>query len=160
MHQRSGFWSGMSPKVRARFFIGAAYLGFAMAVLSQTPILGIVLLMLPILWTVLVIWTGSEDGMSFGPYRRTKDTAFGYTLRYLWQASGLGQAVFAIALIAACVGGLGWLSTAKMRAVAEEPTFTERVTTAADNAAQATKETTSGWVSTAKGWFSRGETEE
>ena len=160
MHQQSGFWSGMSPMVRARFFIGLAYLGLALAVLSQSPILGIVLLMLPILWTVLVIWMGSEDGVSFGPYRRTRDTAFGYTLRYLWQASGLGQAIFAIAFTAICVGGLGWLSTAKMRAVAEEPTFTERVTTAAENATQATKETTSGWVSTAKGWFTRGETEE
>ncbi len=61
--------------------------------------------------------------------------------------------------------GLGWISTEDIRALAgKPPTITERVTDAAGSAvaatreksgeiAEATKETTGGWISTAKGWF-------
>lgn len=159
MQSKSGFWSGMRRGVRIRFIVGFIYLALAVGVLSQSPMVGIVLLTLPILWTVLVIWTGSEDGVGFGPYSRGRDGAFAHLLRYLWSASGLTKVVLSVVVCAVVIGGLGWVSTEKMRAEAREPTLSERVSSAAESASEATKETASGWLSTAKGWFTWGEEE-
>lgn len=153
MSDQSGFWSGMPAGAKIRFLAGLAYLAAALGVLSQAPIAGMILLMLPVLWTVFVIWIGSEGGMNSGPLRQKGDTAFVYVLRYVWRSSSLAQVFLAFLVTGFVVGGLGWISTEGLRADAAKPTLTERVTTAADSATQATKKTIGGWVSTAKGWF-------
>ena len=159
MQKEAGFWRGMSQAMRLRFVIGIFYLGLAFALLSQFPILGTVLLVLPILWTVCVIWIGSEEGVSFGPYHRARETTLGHLLQYLWHASGLTKLVLSVALGIALIGGLGWVSTEKMRAEALEPSLSERVSTVAENATEATRETAGGWFSTARGWFAGGNKE-
>ena len=153
MDRRHGFWKGMSARIRVRLFLGLLYVAVAAASLAQQPILGIVLLMLPILWTVLVIWLGSESGYGFGPHAIKRETAFSHTVRYLWGASAFSRVLTGMLIALVTVGGLGWLSTENMRAKANEATFTERVVTTTETATEATKDTAKGWFSTAKGWF-------
>jgi hypothetical protein len=153
MSAGNGFWSGMPAGTRVRFVSGLVYLVLAVAVLGEAPIVGILLLMLPILWNVLVIWMGSEKGAGFGPYSQKRETAFVYVLRHVWRAP-VPTRLFLGALFAGLVVfGLGWIGTEGLRAEVAKPTLTVRVTTAADTAAQSTKKTLGGWVSTAKGWF-------
>ena len=153
----AGFWSGMPTNIRYRLFAGLVFILVAIAVFSQLPILGIVLMTLPIFWTVFVVWTGAESGLGFGPYHNSKETALSYTLRRLWRTSVLTRIVFATLGVALVVGGLGWISTEKMRAAAAEPTLPERVTTAAETAKATAEEKASGWIDTAKGWFTFGD---
>ena len=69
-----------------------------------------------------------------------------------------------VSLLAMALGGLGWLGTEDLREEAAEPTLTERISESASGMAEgaaakagavadATKETTTGWFATAKGWF-------
>lgn len=149
----SGYWSGMSPRLKFRTCSALFYAAFALFVASQWPLFGILLLTAPVLWTVLVIWIGSEDGVSFGPYARTRDTAFGYALRYVWLGSRLSQWLCVTLVLAATVVGLGWISTEDMRAERATPSLTERASDAAISVSDATRETATGWFATAKGWF-------
>jgi hypothetical protein len=160
MTHEPGFWRGMSKRVRIRFVLGLVFVMVAGAVLHASPIAGIVLLMLPLLWSVLVTWFGSESGRGYGPYSQPRETATAHTLRYLWRASGVTRWLLSFALAAIVVGGLGWISTEKMRADAVEPSLTERAASAADRASEATKETARGWMSTAKSWFTSDDAEE
>ena len=84
-----------------------------------------------------------------------RETSTGYLLRYLWRVPRLSQVLLSVVLCVAIIAGLGWISTEKMRVAAKEPTLSERVTTAAEDATEATRETAGGWLSTAKSWFSR-----
>lgn len=160
MQENDGFWAGMSAPLRMRFVLGLVYYAIAVAVLSQSPILGIVLLTLPVLRTVLVIWIGSEEGVGFGPHSRSRPSAFAYTLRYVWVAPIPTRAFLLAVLATAVIGGLGWLSTGKMRAELAAPSLVEQVTTTAGEVSATTKETARNWLSTAKGWFSGDEGEE
>ncbi|MEO1537389.1 MAG: hypothetical protein AAFR73_06630 [Pseudomonadota bacterium] len=144
----------MPGGLRIRFIVSVLFLAAVGAVLYVSPIAGIVLFTLPILWTVFVIWTGSEAGVSFGPYSRTRETVFSYTLRYLWNASTLVRIAVSVLLSAVFIGGLVWMSTENMRAKAVEPSITERAKTAAVSATEVSKEVAVGWFATAKGWFS------
>lgn len=148
-----GFWKEMPNRIRIRFILGLVFVLTAASVLHAAPIAGIVLLMLPLLWSVLVTWFGSESGRGYGPYSQPRETATAYTLRYLWHAPLVARWALSVALAAIVVGGLGWISTEKMRADAVEPSLTERAASAADRASEVTKETARGWMSTAKGWF-------
>ncbi|MGR3514808.1 MAG: hypothetical protein ACU0GG_18770 [Paracoccaceae bacterium] len=149
----SGYWSGMSPRLRVKTALGLMYLIASMFVMSQAPLLGIMLLTVPILFTVLVIWIGSEDGVSFGPYARKRDTAFSYTLRHIWQGPCLLRWLCGILILTATVVGLGWISTEDMRAEQAAPSLAERASDAATSVSDTTRETARGWFATAKGWF-------
>ncbi len=153
MKEGTGFWSGMPAGIKVRFVIGLVFLAVALVVLSQAPLAGIALLMLPILWTVFVIWLGIESGVGFGPFSQKRETAFSYTLRYVWHASRLARTIFATLVAVIVVGGLGWISTEGLRVEAAKPTLTERVTQTADAATESTRKSVGGWVAKAKGWF-------
>lgn len=153
MSDHQGYWSGMPAKTKARLTILVVYLVVALVVFSQNPILGTLLLVLPILATVFMLWLSGETGHGFGPFSDRKDSVLGYTMRYLWNRSAFTRSVLAVGGFIAVVGGLGWLSTEDMRAEAAKPTLTERAASVAESATEATKETASGWFDTAKGWF-------
>ncbi len=155
-----GYWTGMATGMKWRFLALVVYLAVALVVLTQNPILGTVLLLLPIIWSVFLLWLGGEAGLAFGPFSGRKDTVLGYTARYLWGASAIARVVLSLIGAGVIVGGLGWISTENMRAEAAKPTMTERASTLAETATEATKGTASGWIETAKGWFtSEGATE-
>lgn len=154
-----GFWGGMPNRIRVRFVLGLVFLAVDVAILSIWPILGITLLMMPLLWSVLITWLGSENGRGYGPYSAPRETALSYTLQYLWQTSLLMRWVLSIVMMAMLVGGLGWISTEKMRAEVAEPALTERAVSAVDRATDATKETARDWMSAAKGWFTTDDAE-
>lgn len=160
MSERQSYWSGMSPRMKARLVVLSCYLLFSLGVFSQTPILGVVLLVVPILWMILALWISGETGLAFGPFSGSKDTLLGYSLRYLWEASVLSRVALAILGLVLVVGGLGWISTENMRAEIAKPTLTERATGIVGAAKDATSETTSGWIASAKGWFGSKESEE
>ncbi len=153
MSESKSYWSGMPTGMRWRLLILVAYLAVAIAVFAQNPILGTVLLMLPILWSVLLLWIGGEAGLAFGPFSGRKDTVLGYTVRYVWRTSPLARITLSVIGAIVIVGGLGWISTENLRAEAAKPTLTERASTMAETATEATKDTASGWIETAKGWF-------
>ncbi len=157
MSESKGYWSGMSSGMKGRLIVLAVYLAIAVAVLAQNPILGTVLLMLPILWSVLLLWLGGEAGLAFGPFSGRKDTVLGYTARYLWRTSAIARVVLSVVGAVVIVGALGWISTENMRAEAAKPTLTERASSVAETATEATKETASGWIETAKGWLTADE---
>lgn len=153
MTSEQGFWGGMPNRIRWRFLLGILFLVAAGVVLSTSPIAGIILLMSPLLWSVLVTAFGSERGRGYGPHSLPRETAANYTLRYLWQTRAFTRWALSLAGAAIVVAGLGWISTEKMRNEGSEPGLTERAVSAADRATEATKETARGWLSTAKGWF-------
>ena len=148
-----GFWAGMSAGLRVKFVLTLVFLLAAGAVLAWSPIAGIVLLMLPLLWSVLVTWFGSESGRGYGPYSLSRETALTYTLRHIWASSGLVKWGLSLAATAIVISGLGWISTENFRNHTQEPGLTERAVSTADRAAEKTKQTASDWFSTAKGWF-------
>lgn len=147
----------MPGTIKARFCVGLVYLTIAFGVTSQSPVTGFVLLVLPIVWNVFVIWTGSESGVNFGPYRQRRETAFSYTLRFIWQSSTVTRSLLCVVGAGFVMGGLAWISTEDLRAEASKPTLTERVVTMTDTATDATSNKLDSWVSTAKGWFSSAE---
>ncbi|MEM6387073.1 MAG: hypothetical protein AAF718_12645 [Pseudomonadota bacterium] len=159
MAPKRGFWSGMTLQLRFRWFLGLGYIVAAIYVASSAPLLGVTLLMLPVFWSVLVIWTGSEAGVSYGPHSRNRETAFSYTIKYLWNVSRGLKALLALLGVAAVIGGLGWISTENLRVAASEPTLTERAVSTADAAAERTRETARNWYSTVTGWFGSEEDE-
>lgn len=160
MSTPNGYWSGMPTGMKGRLIVLVVYLGIAIAVLAQNPILGTVLLMLPILWSVLLLWIGGEAGLAFGPFSGRKNTVLGYTSRYLWRTSSLVRIALSVVGAIIIVGGLTWISTENMREAAAKPTLTERASSAAETATEATKDTASGWIATAKGWFTADEATE
>ncbi|MEM9427093.1 MAG: hypothetical protein AAGA06_10370 [Pseudomonadota bacterium] len=147
----------MPGAIKIRFCTGLAYLAIAFGVISQSPVAGFVLLVLPILWTVIVIWIGSESGVNFGPYRQARETAFSYTLRFVWQSSTVTRSLLAMVGAGFVIGGLAWISTEDLRAEASKPTLSERVVTVTETATDATSSKLKGWVSRAKSWFSSDE---
>lgn len=153
MTSEQGFWGGMPGRIRWRFLFSVLFLVAACVVLSTSPIAGIILLMSPLLWSVLVTSFGSERGRGYGPHSLPRETALNYTLRYLWQTTAFTRWALSLFGAAIVVTGLGWISTEKMRNEGAEPGLTERAVSAADRATDATKETARGWLSTAKGWF-------
>ncbi|MEO0915696.1 MAG: hypothetical protein AAFY31_01745 [Pseudomonadota bacterium] len=157
MNQQQRFWADMPTNIRLRMGIGALYLIASGLLFTVNPLIGISTLMLPILWTVFVIWIGSESGLSFGPHSRARETASGYLVRYLWRASRPMK--FGVVVLGTCLvlGGLVWISTEGLRVKEAEQTLTGRAADLADRAAVSTKETASRWYEGAKGWFTFGE---
>lgn len=163
MENKSGFWSGMPRPLRIRAVCFALYYLIAGLVFTQSPVLGIIVFVLPGFWYLLKNWIIAEF---FGVTDLERaDTLTGYTVSYIFnRASNLTRAIVGIAVLLLVAFGLGWTSTEDLRLKAAEPTLTERVTDAAGSAVEATKETTGGWaasakektggwVSAAKGWF-------
>lgn len=151
---RVGFWSGMPTNLKSRAFCWTIYYLLAAFVFTREAILGIVLLLLPGFWYVAKNWLLGEIGRTLDAER--KDTLSGYLVRYLFGAAPVfvRVAVGVLTLVTVLLG-LGWISTEDLRIEAAKPTLTERVTGAADAAVEATKETTGGWIDTAKGWFKK-----
>lgn len=147
----------MPARTRLRAAMGLLFLIGVGLVFTLSPIMGVSLLMFPILWTVLVIWAGSESGVGFGPYSRMRDTAFGYVVRFLWQATRATRLAVVLAVTCLVLGGLGWMSTDGLRAKATEPTLASHAADLASQAAHATKETAGNWFETTKGWLTFGE---
>ncbi len=158
MSQTQGYWSGMTGGMKVRLIAFLIYLAISLVVLAQSPILGIVLLVLPVIWAVFMLWFSAETYTDVGPLSLRKSSVLGYTLRYLWRSSVIARVVMSVAGAAAVIGGLGYISTEKLREAAAKPTLTERAVAMTESATEATKVTTSGWVQTAKGWFTSDET--
>ena len=158
MISEQGFWNAMPGKIRVRFGLGVVFFLIAGGVLSVSPISGIILLMLPLLWSVLVTWFGSEAGRGYGPYSLSRDTALAYLLRHIWRTSALTRWILALLTGVLVTGGLGWISTEDMRTQLAEPGLAERATTVADRTAEVTKDTASSWYSKARGWFTSDDT--
>ena len=160
MNESQGFWQGMPADLKGRLVFWFLFLVVALFVISQAPIVGIVLLVLPVLWTVLSVWFGGNAGMSLGPNRGGRETVLGYVSRHLWGASAFMRIAMSLAGVLLVVSGLAWLSTENMRAKAAELTLTERASVAAEKTTSATVDTTKGWFATAKGWFGADDNEE
>lgn len=156
MKASTSFWSDMPSNIRLRMGLGALFLAGVGFLFFVNPLIGITVLMLPILWTVVVNWVGSESGLNFGPHSRTRKTAFGYFVRHIWQASRAVKLGFVVGITCVVLGGLGWISTKGLRASEAEPSLTSYAVDVAGHAADATKETAGNWYATTKGWFAFG----
>lgn len=152
---RNGYWSGMPIDLKGRAVGWGIYYLIALGMFTQSALLGGALLLAPSFWYVAKNLITSEFAGRLDLDRR--DTLSGYTLHYLWNASVVVRIVLTVLGLGLVLFGLGWISTEDLRLEAAKPTITERVTGAAGSALVATKETSGGWVETAKSWFDRGE---
>lgn len=153
MNASKGKLLRMPHGMKLRVFIWLAYLSVALFVLLKSPIFGIVLLVLPILWQVVLLWVKGEAGLTFGPFRQQNSTVFGYAARQLWMASRPIQVGLSLVCVVVVLGGLTWISTENMRAYAAKPTLSEQAAALAETTGDATVEKTKSWLATAKGWF-------
>jgi len=156
MERAPGYWSGMTTAHKVWALIAALYFGAAAYIFLQLPIHGAILFVAPGFWLV------TRNALQ----QRKHNTLSAYTLSYLLnRASGLTRALVSTIILGTALAGLGWVSTEDLRVKAAEPTLTERASSAAATAVEATKDTTSGWaasakettdgwISTAKGWLS------
>ena len=163
------FWRDMPTELKARLMGWTIYWLIVAWMVSQGMLLGIALLVAPGLWWVAKSWF-LDDFLGIG-VMSDKPSLASYTLNFLWESSLYVCAFVVVSLIAAALGGLGWLGTEEMRAEAAKPTLTESVAEAAQSAkegavgmavaardtagdlADGTRETTKSWFATAKGWF-------
>jgi hypothetical protein len=153
MNVSNGFWSGMPRHMKLRFFLWLAFYIFGFLVLGQAPILGIILLVLPVLWTVVVLWITGAAGRAFGPFRRREDTVLGYLARYVWSASTFARVAISTIGLIFVLAGLAWISTENMRAEAARPSLTDRATSMAQTASESTQKTAAGWYKLVESWF-------
>ena len=159
----------MPTGLKARFFGWIIYWLLVAWLLSQGMLLGIVLLVIPGFWWVAKAWFQSEV---LGADLHTGNPGLAsYTLDYVWGSSFYLRCLGVVTLLAAALGGLGWVGTEEMRTEAAKPTVGETVSSTvqsakdgaaqmagaardkAADAAEGTMETTRGWYATAKGWF-------
>lgn len=154
---RFGYWEGMPPRLRSRVYFFAIYYLVAAYFSAMGAWWGFVLLVLPTAWWVLKEWLLTQV---IGLYETGEPGLLSYTFDYIWAANVYVRAFASVAMLAAVLGGLGWLGTEELRAERAKPTVTERIAGAAervaDKAADATEaavETGKDWIATAKSWF-------
>ena len=147
----------MPPQLKSRVYFFVIYYLVAVYFSAMGAWWGYVLLALPTVWWILKEWFLTQV---VGLYDVGAPGLFSYTLDYVWNANVYVRAFAAVTVLAAVVGGLGWLGTEELREERAKPTVTERVAGAADRVAEtaagfadATVETGKGWIATAKGWF-------
>lgn len=149
---RSGFWSGMPQGMKGRLFAWVIYFAIAIFVFFGNPILGAVLLVLPVFWFIIKNWVLAEFLVKTDLHR--KETILGYTTQFLWgKTPPLVRGALTFVWVSAVLGALVWVSTEDMREALAKPSLTDRTIAATEGAIDATKEKTGGWVQTAKGWF-------
>lgn len=164
---KAGYWAGMSTRLKARVMGWSIYWARAIWLITIGSLMGFAMVALPLIW----IWAKAWFLDGFLELDSTENGLLDYTLGYVWNSSIYVRSFFMVSVLALGLGGLGWLGTEDLRQEAAEPTFTEQITEKASGMAEATaeragavanatKETTSGWFATAKGWFSGGDASE
>lgn len=143
----------MKRALRIRLTLGIAYYAATIWVLSWHPILGVSLALLPIFWSVLVVFIGSEAGMGYGRYHLHRETVFATIVRRVWALSRFGKVALSVVGLGLVFAGLAWISTERLRAERAEPTFTERAIGAAEEVQDTTSNTVREWWDTTKSWF-------
>lgn len=144
----------MTRTLRIRFVLGIAYYAAAIWVLSWKPILGVSLALLPLFWSVLVVFIGSEAGVGYGRYHLNRETVVSAILRRLWALPRFGKVVLSLVGLAVVFAGLTWISTERLRAERAEPTLAKRAIGAAEDVQNKSKDTVREWWDTTKSWFS------
>lgn len=157
---KTGYWSGMPTRLKARVMGWSMYWALTIWLITLGSIIGFAMVALPLIWIWAKAWF--LDGFL---ELSTEGGLLDYTLGYIWNSSVYVRSFFMVSVLAMALGGLGWLGTEDLREEAAEPTLTEQISKTASGMAEgaaakagavadATKETTSGWFATAKGWFS------